>query len=160
MSVSPLLFLIESRERGQESLEKTQEKTAKDLRADLAAFPDLSRIILLLENIYLWLMRQLVHGWWLRGPISLQGRAACRWSHLFSAMSRPSRRKPNGTEHGLIFRESQAATLWFDIQSEFPFGAPWWAVQNSRWRGSFVKPSLLRQGAASGCVRLPLWSAC
>ena len=63
MSVSPLLFLIESRERGQESLEKTQEKTAKDLRADLAAFPDLSRIILLLENIYLWLMRQLVHGW-------------------------------------------------------------------------------------------------
>ena len=61
--MSPLLFLIESREKGEESLEKTQEKAMEDLRADLAAFPDLSRIILLLENIYLWLMRQLIHGW-------------------------------------------------------------------------------------------------
>ena len=61
--MSPLLFLIESREKGQESLEKTQKKAVEDLRADLTAFPDLSRIILLLENIYLWLMRQRVHGW-------------------------------------------------------------------------------------------------
>ena len=61
--MSPVLFLIESREKGEESLEKTQKKAMEDLRADLAAFPDLSRIILLLENIYLWLMRQLIHGW-------------------------------------------------------------------------------------------------
>ena len=54
---------MKSRKKGQERLGKIQKRAAEALQADLGAFPDLCRVIsLLLENAYLWLMTQLIHG--------------------------------------------------------------------------------------------------
>ena len=92
-------------------------------------------------------------------PVPLRGRTACRWKQLLrSAMSCPGHRKPNGTEHSLIFWESHAASLRFYSQSGFPSGSPLRAVRNSHLRGSSEKAGSSRQGAgrraASPQVRL------